>query len=374
MAIELGQSTNKPSAGNQDHVPWYSRSLGRKKVSSQDRMFFTERLALLLETGNALHTSLTELGKQTSNPALAELVNSMAQDVMEGRQFSDALAKHPEMFSLTYVSLVAAGEKGGFMDRVLVQLQEMEEKKEKLRSNLISSLSYPAFLIVFSVGVVIFILTVVFPKFGTLFGTIHDQLPTTTLFLMALSNLLLHYWPAILTATFLGAGVLARWLSSASGIHIMARLKLTIPYLKDIFIQYYLIHFLRTLGLSLDNGVSAVDALVSCRDIVNNVVFRQLIARIERHVAEGRGFSYGFEESGIVPNMVQQMIRTGEASSNLAKVMNRVADFYERELDRRIALISRIVEPVMLLVMGVAVGLIVSSLILPIFKLSRAVH
>ena len=319
-------------------------TFGQQKISGQDRMFFTERLALLLETGNALHTSLGEIAKQTENKTLAKLVGQMAQGVTEGQQFSEALAKHPELFSSTYVSLVAAGERGGFMDRVLSQLQESEEKRDKLRNHLISSLSYPAFLIVFSVGVVIFILTTVFPKFGELFSSIYDELPATTIFLMGVSDLLIHYWPALIFSTLVGIFLLVKWLTSASGILGMAKLKLTFPYLKDVFIQFYLIHFLRTLSLSLNNGVSAVDALVSCRDIVDNIIFKRLILKIEKHVAEGRGFSYGFEESGMVPSMVQQMIKTGEDSGNLAKVMDRVADFYERELDKRINMISRIIE------------------------------
>ena len=346
----------------------------KRKISSKERMFLTERLALLLETGGSLQPSLQSLQRQTSNPALSEIIGVLADDVMSGQQFSIALAKHPDLFSKTYVKLIQAGEQGGFMAKTLQELQKMEQKKEKLRQMIVSSLSYPAFLIIASFAVMVFILVFVFPKFSILFERIHDQLPITTIILMYASEAIRHYWYLFLI-TIAGATYFAlQWVQSSSGRTILDKLKLSIPGVKHIFVEIYLVQSLRILSLSLNNGVILVDAITSCREVTGNSIFKEFMEKLHKCVSDGQNFSAGFVETEFIPDMVRQMIITGEQSGNLAIVMDRVADFYERELEAKITFISKIIEPLMLLLMGIVVGLMVSSLILPIFKLSRAVH
>ena len=336
-------------------------------------MFFTEQLGLLLETGSNLHNALEALKGQASNSALKTIIESLLKEISEGRSFSHALGQHPEVFADNYVNLIAASESGGFMHEVLNQLLEMEEKREELRSTLMSAFSYPAFLLAFSVGVVIFVLTVVFPKFGPLFVSIADQLPATTKVLMAMSDGIRNYWMVLLAASAaLGIGGL-RWTRSALGRLTIDQFKLRIPLIKDIFAQLYLIQAMRVLSLSLTNGVPMIEALRASREVVDNAVFKRFIDSVHDHVQEGRRLAVGFEQADFIPATVKQMIATAEESGNLAKVMLRLADYYERELGKRLATFARLVEPLMLLVMGTVVGLLVSSLILPIFKLSRAV-
>jgi type II secretory pathway component PulF len=176
----------------------------------------------------------------------------------------------------------------------------------------------------------------------------------------------------------LGIGTMAwaaiHWLNSAVGKLTMDRLKMSLPVVKDIYTQIYLSQTLSVLGLSLTNGVPITVALRAAHGVVRNAVFAGFLDDIRNHVNEGRGIAIGFTNSPIVPPMVRQMVSTGEQTGNLGLVMTRVADFYERELSKRIAVLSKAVEPIMLIVMGVVVGLIVVSLILPIFKLSRAIH
>ncbi len=347
---------------------------GAPRISLTQRMVFTERLSLLLETGVNLLEALKAMQLQTEEDLLASIIESMAETISEGKSFSVALTKHPEMFSGTYVSLVAAAEEGGFLPQVLAQLLRMDEKNSQLRSNMVSALSYPAFLIVFSFAVVVFVLVVIFPKFESLFSSIRDQLPVSTLFLMAASTAIRHYWIFM----FLGIGTMAwvviHWLNSAVGKLTMDKLKMSLPVVKDIYTQIYLSQTLSVLGLSLTNGVPITVALRAAHGVVSNAVFAGFLDDIRNHVNEGRGIAIGFTNSPIVPPMVRQMVSTGEQTGNLGLVMTRVADFYERELSKRIAMLSKAVEPIMLIVMGVVVGLIVVSLILPIFKLSRAIH
>jgi type IV pilus assembly protein PilC len=345
-----------------------------RKISAKERMFLTERLALLLETGGALQPSLQSLQKQTSNPALAKIIGALADDVMSGRQLSVALAKYPELFSKTYVKLIAAGEQGGFMAKTLQELQKMEQKREKLHQIIVSSLSYPVFLIIASVAVMVFVLVFVFPKFAILFESIRDQLPITTIVLMSASEALRHYWYLFLFALAGGIYLTFQWLRSSAGKTIVDKFKLSMPGVKNIFVEIYLVQSLRILSLSLNNGVSLVDAITSCQEVTGNSTFRAFMEKVHKSVSEGHSFAAGFLDTEFIPDMVSQMIITGEQSGNLATVMDRVADFYERELENKVTFISKIIEPLMLLLMGVVVGLMVSSLILPIFKLSRAVH
>lgn len=349
-------------------------SFGAPTISLDQRMVFTERLSLLLETGVSLLEALKAMQLQTEEPLLAEIIGSLVDTISEGNSFSVALEKHPEMFSNTYISLVFAAEEGGFLPQVLTQLLRMDEKNSQLRSNIVSALSYPAFLIVFSIAVVVFVLVVIFPKFEVLFASIHDQLPITTIFLMALSAFVRHYWILIIIGLIATGWAAMAWMKSPAGKLMFDQFKMSAPIIKDIYRQVYLSQTLSVLGLSLSNGVPITVALKASQGVVKNLIFVRFLDGIRNHVNEGRGIAIGFVNSPIVPPMVRQMVATGEQTGNLGMVMSRVADFYERELTKRITILSKAIEPIMLIVMGVVVGLIVISLILPIFKLSRAVH
>jgi type II secretory pathway component PulF len=372
MAIELTSEGARAPAAAKRRPAWLA---GRaKRLGGAERILFTERLALLLETGVPLHAALRSLHEQSVEPRLRAVIGALADDIVGGSRFSEALARHPELFPSTYVNLVGASEQGGFLSLVLGQLVEMDEKQARLRATLISALSYPGFLAVFSVAVVIFILMFVFPKFAIMFGAIHDQLPLTTKVLIALSAALTEHTLAVFGGFGGVLAALVALLRRPSARIALDRLKLSTPLLRDIFIKLYLTRLLRVMGISLERGVTVLATLAACREVVPNAQFQEFIARLETEVTEGKGIAAGFNDSAFIPISVRQMISTGEQSGCLGKVMGRVADFYDRELTRQLTELSKLAEPVMLLVMGVLVGTIVSSLILPIFKLSSAAH
>ncbi len=347
---------------------WFVRST---RVRGKALMFFTERLALLLEAGIPLHSSLETLERQ-ARASVRRMIRELRVGVSEGLSLSQALAKQPETFSSTYVHLVAAGEQGGFLSDVLERLQEMDEKRQELSSTMLAAFSYPAFLAVFSSAVVTFVLLAVFPKFAELFASFHDQLPITTRCLMWVSEALRAYWPVLLGG-LVGAGlVFWHWVTRPEGAAALDRLVLRVPVLRDIVVQLNVVQFMRVMSLSIGNGVGLLESLRACRDVARSPSFQRFIERLEIRVSEGGRIASGFDQQ-LLPPLVPEMVATGEETGNLALVMGRVADFYERELRRKLALVSKIAEPAMLLVMGAVVGLLVSSLILPIFQLSRAV-
>jgi type II secretory pathway component PulF len=346
---------------------------GERPPGPRDRVMFTERLALLLETGVPLHAALQSLQQQGGQPQLRGMIAALSEDILAGERFSAALAKHA-LFPVTYVNLVAASETGGFLPAVLAQLVDMDEKEERLRATLLSALSYPLFLLAFSGAVVLFILVAVFPKFSTLFASIEDQLPWTTRVLLAVSDMLTRHGALASAAAVLLCG--GTWLLTRRPDvrDRLDRLKLRAPLLRGVFAKIYLTRLLRVMGISLERGVTILATLQACRAVVPNADVQRFILDLERDVTEGKGIAAGFQDSAFVPVAVRQMIATGETTGTLGPVMSRIADSYDRELTRQLARLSKLAEPVMLLVMGVMVGTIVSSLILPIFKLSRAVH
>ncbi|HBI70577.1 MAG TPA: hypothetical protein DDZ22_16715 [Massilia sp.] len=347
---------------------------GDARIGSADRVLFTERLVLLLETGVALHDALRALHEQSDKPRLKAIIGQVADDIVGGERFSEALAKHPELFPSTYINLIGASEAGGFLPEVLEQLVDMDEKQERLRSTIVSALSYPGFLIVFSVLVVLFILVVVFPKFSVMFGSIYAELPFTTKMFIGASNFLIQHGVVfgVLVLGLAGAALVA--LRRPDARAWLDRAKLRLPYVKDIFIKIYLTRLMRVMGISLERGVTILDTLGACRNVIPNAEFQRFLGELEVQVTEGRGIAAGFRDSPLIPSSVKQMIDTGEATGSLGKVMARVADFYERDLTRQLNRLAKMAEPVMLMVMGVLVGTIVTSIILPIFKMSRAVH
>ncbi|MBT8097785.1 MAG: type II secretion system F family protein [Gammaproteobacteria bacterium] len=346
---------------------------GHKRAGAAERMFFTEQLALLLETGESLYGALTTIVKQTENAEMCEAVTLIAQNVSEGRSFANALAEHKAIFPPTYVNLVAASEAGGFMHEVLEQLLKMDEKREQMRTTLVSAATYPLFLIAFSLAVVVFVLVVVFPKFGDMFLSIQDQLPMSTKVLMSTSDVMRQYWIVLLAGLGIFIVAVRHWLRSEAGSARIDYMKLHTPGIRDVFTQIYLVQSLQVLSLSLNNGVSVMESLAACRDVVQNSLFRRLIAKVEESVQAGAGVAAGLADSKFLPDLAKHMIATGEQTGNLGKVAGRICDYYEVQLAKKLDALSKLAEPIMLLVMGVVVGVLVSSLILPIFKLSRAV-
>ena len=344
-----------------------------RKIGDKDRKFFTEQMSLLLETGTPLLASLQALRKQLSNPAMADLVDELIYDIGQGQQFSTALRKHPQVFSVTYVNLVAASEEGGFMHEVLQQLLLLDEKRAALRQTMVSAMSYPVFLLVFALAVVVFVLVYVFPKFADLFAQIADQLPATTVFLMALSELLKQHWMLILAGVAAAIVGIKLWLGTENGRHKLDWARLNFPLIRHVYTQLYLVNTMRVLSLSLGNGVGMMDSLHAGKFVVDNSIFQDFIGEVEEQVENGNGVAVAFVNASFIPPIVEQMISTGEETGNLPRVMQRLADYFEDELTVRLNTLSRLAEPIMLLVMGGIVGVIVSSLILPIFKLSRVV-
>jgi type II secretory pathway component PulF len=241
-------------------------------------------------------------------------------------------------------------------------------------SSLRGALAYPVFLVILSFGVIIFILTFVFPKFGSLFEEIRDQLPFTTLFLLFASDILRNYWIGILGGMGAGFWMALKWVKIPKVKEVLDRLYFSIPGIKDFLLKFYISRLMHTLGALLGGGVLLVEALQICRGVGSSSRFSRFLDAIVKSVEEGKGLAHPIGQADFIPDLVKQMVRTGEETGNLPLVMSRIGDYYDEELDRRLKTFSTLLEPTLLLMMGAVVGLVVISLILPIFKLTRAIH
>ncbi|MDP2752169.1 MAG: type II secretion system F family protein [Rhodocyclaceae bacterium] len=343
-------------------------------IPLRDRMAFDEQLALLLETGVPLHTALGELENQTDNAEVRGILSAIRDEIIEGVSMASAMSHHPRMFNTTYTNIIASGEAGGFLPSALQQLMELDEKTQRLRGVVSSALTYPMVLLVTSVLVVGFVLLWVFPKFTELFASMGDNLPFLTALLMRISAGIRDYWLALLAALGIVGGVIWHSLRQPEVRERLDRLLLNLPLIGPVLIQVHLVPTLRVLSLSLANAVPVLKALTATREVTTSAAFRAMIDRAIQNIEEGQSLSKVFAESRFMPSLAREMIITGEATGNLALVMGRLCDYYQKQLEQRLQMLAKLSEPLMLLIMSLVIGGIVSALILPIFKLATTAH
>jgi len=380
MAISLNQKTAKiavtSSDSTKDYIFGQLDSLInriRKPVKTGELIFFSSQLSLMLEIGTSLAASLRAIRDQTKNPKFKSIIQAIYQDIEEGRQFSESLSRHANVFDSTYISMIRAGETGGFLKKVLDGIVEMQEKRQELMSQLKSTMTYPFILGAMSLAVVVFVLAGILPKFTSLFEGKESLLPITTLFLMAASESLTSYWWLYIIGSFFLIVGCVVWMNTLFGKRIVDRIMLRGPIISKIANKIYTAQLLRTLGQLMESQVPLLQALDVTRSTFSNQFYQEFIDGLREHVQQGGRFSQPFSDSPYILESVKQMVDTGEEVGNLSMVMLRLAEFYDLEIDRELKSISAMIEPVALIVMGTIVGIIVSAVILPIFKISNAV-
>lgn len=345
-----------------------------RSISTRELIFFSSQLSLMIEIGTPLNEGLISIARQIKNPMFKKAITGLIDDVEGGTLLSTAMDKYPHIFSEVYNSLIKAGENSGQLKEMVDRAVLVQEKQEKFLATLKKAMTYPLILCGVSVAVVIFLLTFVFPRFAVLFEEIKDILPASTKFLLYVSNSIRTSWiyPVVLIGITV-AGVYA-FAKSTKGRLFIDTLKMRLPVINQVFVRIYLVQMMRTLGFLMVCNVPLMDALQITRRGVKNLVFVRFIDQTTRNLEEGKGMSLSFTESAFIPESAKQIVKTGEDTQNISKVMLRLSDYYENEIDDQMKKFATIIEPLLLIIMGVVVGVIVMSLILPIFKLSKMVH
>jgi len=357
MAIQIRQHDHRiasearrrqPGAGRSR--PDYIRHLFKGRVKPEELVFFFSQLALMLEIQMPLRSALENIGIQTTNLTFKAALQAVIIQIEEGRQLSHALGHHPTLFKPLYVSMIKAGETGGYLKEILDRIVEMEEKRLALIRQIKTALTYPLFLCVLSMVTVGFIMVAVLPKFVVLFEGKEHILPWTTRFLIAASHSLRAYGWVYLIAGMTLAVALPLYKSSEHGQAVIDRLLVSGPWIAGIANKIYTCELMRTLGSLMASRVSMLEALEVTRGTTANRHFRNFIDRIIVHVQQGGKFSQPLAGFRYIPAPVKQMVATGEETGNLPKVLLRLATFYDGELERSLKAIAAKIEPLALLV------------------------
>jgi type II secretory pathway component PulF len=345
-----------------------------KKVKPKEVMFFTSQLSLMLEIDAPLSLALEAVAAEIQNPAFKTIILDMKQKVEEGKQLSDAMSNHPKVFSHQTMSMIRAGETGGFLKKILDRVVEMQEKRQAMVSQLLSALTYPAVLMLFGCLVVVFVLVAVLPKFTAFFEGKEHILPLTTRFLMATSDSMRHYWWVYILCI---AGLVILFMvfkQSRQGKRIIDKALISGPLVSGLANKIYTCEMLRTLGYLMESHVPLLEALVVTRPTIWNQYYRQFVDRIHVNIDQGGRFSQPFATYPYVPETVKQMVAIGEEAGRLPDVLMRLVRFYDTEIEEALKKVASLIEPIALIIMGGLVGVVVSSIILPLFRLSQALR
>ncbi len=344
-----------------------------RPVKPSELMFFNSHLSLMLEIDTPLNQALKSIENQTKNMAFKKVIQSMYKDIEEGNQLSDAMKRHPKIFNKMYTSMVNAGESGGFLQDVLSKVVEMQEKRQRLISQIRSALTYPAFLCILGFVVIVFIMVSVLPKFTGLFEGKESVLPLTTLFLMKGSSFLRIYWWLCIISLFGLIIGLKIFIGSKHGRALIEYFLVSSPLISKLTNKIYTNQLLGILGNLIESKVSLIDALQVTRGAMHNRYFRDFIDKILKHMENGGRFSDQFVTFPYMIDSAKQMVVTGDETGNISKVMLRLNNHYDLEIEQDLKKLTTLIEPVALVVMGAVIGLIVSSIILPMFKLSQVI-
>ena len=342
-----------------------------KGVSSKDILAFTQDLSTLLESGLPVDRALSILIEAAEKEKVKEVVGDILKTVQGGGYLSDAMAKHPKVFSTFYVNMVKAGEAGGVLESVLGRLGAFLESSQELKDYIKSALVYPLFLVFVGGASIIILLTFVIPKFSVIFSDMGQEIPFTTRFLLDLSEVLRSYWWVILGG--LGAIVffLRRYFSTRAGRLRLDRNKLSFPVVGGLVRKIEVARFARTLGTLTKSGVPILQALVLVKDIIGNRVIAKSMEEVYDKVKEGDKLSKPLSDSGIFPSLAIQMITVGEETGRLDGMLLRVAENYEKMVKDTVKRFISLLEPAMILAMGLVVGFVVISMLMAIFSMNE---
>lgn len=342
-----------------------------KRLERREVILFTRQLATLLRTGTSISQALTTACVQTTNKRFRTILEDVTQSVHSGTSFSDALSKHPKVFSELFVSMVKVGETGGMLDTVLERVAALGTQELEMQSRIKSALVYPVVLVVVAFAVVNFLIVGVLPKFVGVFRATGAELPILTQFVLALSYVMRRFWLGILILLALLFAWFRAYISKEEGRFKFHSWCLKVPIFGELYNKIQVSRFARILSALISSGIPLLQGLIVVEKTVTNVVIRRAIQNIREAIAQGNPLVNQFKASGMFSPMVVQMIATGEKSGQLDKMLEDVASFYDPEIEYTIKNLTALLEPFMLLVMGVMVAFIALSVLLPIFNLIK---
>jgi len=338
------------------------------RSSKGDLLTFTTELSALLSSGVPLDRSLNILSGISESKEMKNIIQSILKSIREGSSFSDALQRHPEVFPKIYINMIRAGEAGGVLDVVLDKLNEFLESAKALKEHVVSAMIYPTVLIVTGGISVIILLTYVLPKFTVLFAELGGSLPLSTQILLTFSNNLKSYWWIVLSLFITGWLIFKHSIKSETGRYKWDSFKLKL--MGDVIRKLETARFCRTLGTLLKSGVPLLQALNNAKDVINNQVIASVIDDVSKGAKEGKGIALPLTNTNVFPPLALSMIKVGEETGQLDIMLMKVASTYEKSLKEAVKRFVSLLEPVMILTMGLIIGFIVVSMLMAIFSIT----
>jgi len=348
---------------------------GSKNVTKSDISNFTTRLAALLKAKMPLAKALQSLERQSDKESLSKLVGDIYKKVLEGTPLSEAFAAYPKLFNVLYINLVKVGEVGGVLDESLIRVADIRKRDQAMISKLKSAMTYPIVMTVIMFGSIGVLVGFVVPNFVNAFGDMGIVLPLPTRILIAASNFFEKWWWAVLLGIVILIVAFIRFKKKESGQLAFDKFKLRVPLVGKLIHEVSLSRFTLSLGSLVGSGVSLVQALEATVGITGNLYISKSLESLVTEVKEGEPLSSTFKKrSFFFPDLAVEMTQTGEETGNLDEMLENLGSFYLEESDKKIELVSTLMEPVIIVVMGVIVGFIVMAMMLPIFDISTSLH
>jgi type IV pilus assembly protein PilC len=343
-------------------------------VPTRDIVIFTRQFATMINSGLPLVQALDILAQQTENKALAEVTKQVVYDVESGHTLADALSKHPRAFTQLYVNMVAAGEAGGILDTILLRLAVFLEKNDAIVRKVKGAMIYPA--VIFSVAIIAVVVLLVFviPTFQSMFASVNMELPLPTKIVIGMSDFLQGFWWALIVGGVAIAFLIRRYYATENGKLVIDKFLLNAPVLGDLLRKSAVSRFTRTLGTLISSGVAILDGLEITARTAGNRVIHDAVMESRGSIAGGETIAQPLAKSGVFPPMVTSMIAVGEATGGLDEMLTKIADFYDDEVDAAVGALLSLMEPIMIVVLGVIVGGMIVAMYLPIFGMINAVQ
>ena len=364
---EVKESGHKKAVSSKDLS--LSTLFGRVKPAEVTIM--TRQMATLVGAGFPLVSAIDTLVPQTKNQSFKKIIAQIKDSVVAGSSFAAALEPYPSIFSSLYTSMVKAGESSGTLEIVLERLADITEKAQALKSRIQAAMVYPILMALVAVGVVFLLLTFVVPNITSIFDDLEKALPTPTVFLIGTSDFFKAYWLVFVIGGVLIFFGIRSIRKTEKGRYRTDNILLKLPLFGTLLSKLAIARFSRTLGSLLDNGVSMLQALKIVENIVGNVVIAEIIQNAAGEVEKGQGLGKTLEKSDILPPIAVKMIEVGEQSGNLEEMLAKIADVFESEVEQNIMSMTSLLEPIMILIMGVVVGFIILSIMLPIMEMNQ---
>jgi len=348
--------------------------LTAKKVKFKELSVFSRQFATMVNSGLPILRALAILAEQTENPELARVLGVIRTDVEQGASLSGAMAKHPKVFPDLFIAMVKSGETGGSLDDVLMRLADMIEAEVRLRGKIKSAMTYPIAVVALVVLIMSAMLLFVVPQFQTIYGSLGGSLPLPTRVLLTMSNIFKKYWFIVLVGSFVFRFFFKRWKKTDKGRAAVDKMKLRVPVFGILFQKTALSRFATTFSMLLRAGVPILQSLEIVAETVNNRVVSDAINDVQSSVREGESMAKPLSKHAVFPPMVVQMIAVGEETGQVDMMLEKVATFYEQEVEASVDALTSLIEPLLIAVIGGCVGMAVIALYMPMFNIIKLIQ